>query len=201
MERNSIQCLGKLRAMNNERDRYVLYDNGDAWDHKNLIKNPDNIRKEHGAFIYRYEMCNVGNIRKMKIMFPQLNCYQVKDSSKVELTKTGKPKIKNEFSSEDKFKFCVDEYGPLTEEQTFLKLYEQDVVRQQQQQFDENSWFGGKYRLYVDNPPSWNPKCNSYVYNFKGRVTEASIKNFQLIPKGHRKVANEKAQGRQEYLL
>ena len=36
--------------------------------------------------------------------------------------------------------------------------------------------------MFIDNPPSWNAKCNSYVYNFKGRVTEASIKNFQLVP-------------------
>lgn len=37
------------------------------------------------------------------------------------------------------------------------------------------------YRVFVDNPPTWNAKCNSYVYNFKGRVQEASIKNMQLI--------------------
>ena len=34
----------------------------------------------------------------------------------------------------------------------------------------------------MDNPPQWNPKSNTYVYDFKGRVTEPSIKNFQLIP-------------------
>jgi hypothetical protein len=39
-----------------------------------------------------------------------------------------------------------------------------------------------KYKTFVDNPPQWNPKTNTYVYDFKGRVTEPSIKNFQLIP-------------------
>ena len=38
------------------------------------------------------------------------------------------------------------------------------------------------YKLFTDNPPTWNPKTNTYVYDFKGRVTEPSIKNFQLIP-------------------
>ncbi|KAM8927756.1 tubby protein homolog [Pelodytes ibericus] len=29
--------------------------------------------------------------------------------------------------------------------------------------------------------PSWNEKTNSYVLNFHGRVTQASVKNFQII--------------------
>lgn len=36
--------------------------------------------------------------------------------------------------------------------------------------------------MFIDNPPKWNPKTNKYVNNFSGRVTEASIKNFQLVP-------------------
>lgn len=57
--------------------------------------------------------------------------------------------------------------------------------------------------MFVDNPPSWNPKCNSYVYNFRGRVTEASIKNFQLIPLGFQKdpAGGYGPGGRQDYLL
>jgi hypothetical protein len=37
-------------------------------------------------------------------------------------------------------------------------------------------------KYFIDNPPKWNPKTNKYVNNFSGRVKEASIKNFQLIP-------------------
>lgn len=46
------------------------------------------------------------------------------------------------------------------------------------------------YQVFVDNPPAWNPKTNTYVYDFKGRVTQPSIKNFQLIPEldGRRQV-------------
>ena len=37
---------------------------------------------------------------------------------------------------------------------------------------------GPGYKQFIDNPPLWNPKTSKYVYDFKGRVTEASIKNF-----------------------
>lgn len=37
-------------------------------------------------------------------------------------------------------------------------------------------------RQFQDNAPQWNPKTNTYVYDFKGRVTQPSIKNFQMIP-------------------
>lgn len=39
-----------------------------------------------------------------------------------------------------------------------------------------------RFKVFVDNPPTWNAKSNTYVYDFKGRVLEPSIKNFQLIP-------------------
>lgn len=33
----------------------------------------------------------------------------------------------------------------------------------------------------VNKSPSWNEQTQSYVLNFHGRVTQASIKNFQII--------------------
>lgn len=32
--------------------------------------------------------------------------------------------------------------------------------------------------VFVDNPPKWNSRTKAYHYDFKGRVTEASVKNF-----------------------
>ncbi len=62
--------MGKLRA-NSEGDKYVLYDNGENYSkvHQYTL---DKIRNEHGSFVYRYEPCNVGNIRKMIIILPVL---------------------------------------------------------------------------------------------------------------------------------
>lgn len=64
-------CIGKLRA-NKDGDKYVLYDNGENLDKVNEMP-LDKIRVEHGAFFFRYEPCNVGNIRKMIIMLPALD--------------------------------------------------------------------------------------------------------------------------------
>ena len=80
IERESDNCLGKLRATTNENDKFVLYDNGE----NPTLKGAQfkNLRKEHGAFIYRYEPCNVGNIRKMIIIFPAITCININPNKK-----------------------------------------------------------------------------------------------------------------------
>jgi predicted helicase len=35
--------------------------------------------------------------------------------------------------------------------------------------------------LIRNKSPQWNDETQSYVLNFHGRVTKASVKNFQLI--------------------
>jgi tubby-related protein 1 len=35
--------------------------------------------------------------------------------------------------------------------------------------------------------PIWNEETQSYVLNFHGRVTQASVKNFQIVHKNDRK--------------
>lgn len=35
--------------------------------------------------------------------------------------------------------------------------------------------------------PVWNEETQSYVLNFHGRVTQASVKNFQIIHENDRK--------------
>ena len=58
--------------------------------------------------------------------------------------------------------------------------------------FQRESVRNYNYQVFVDNPPAWNPsktlillfllilklETNTYVYDFKGRVTQPSIKNF-----------------------
>lgn len=79
-------------------------------------------------------------------------------------------KYGREIPDNSKYHYNFVDWRPLNENETML-----------------NSYLAGrgknsKYRTFVDNPPQWNPKTNTYVYDFKGRVTEPSIKNFQLIP-------------------
>lgn len=35
--------------------------------------------------------------------------------------------------------------------------------------------------IMFNKPPRWNEELNAYCLNFNGRVTEASVKNFQLV--------------------
>ncbi len=69
-ERKNDLCLGKLRA-NVDSDEYVLYDNGENYT-KVPKTEPHRIRNEHGVYLYRYEPCYIGNIRKMVTIIPAL---------------------------------------------------------------------------------------------------------------------------------
>lgn len=40
---------------------------------------------------------------------------------------------------------------------------------------------GGKQVIMHNKPPKWNEQLNAYCLNFRGRVTQASVKNFQLV--------------------
>ena len=37
------------------------------------------------------------------------------------------------------------------------------------------------WTLLLPEPPNWNDTVGAYVLNFNGRVTMASVKNFQLV--------------------
>ena len=69
-ERKNDLCLGKLRA-NVDSDEYVLYDNGESYT-KVPKHEPHKMRNEHGVYLYRYEPCYIGNIRKMVTVIPTL---------------------------------------------------------------------------------------------------------------------------------
>lgn len=45
----------------------------------------------------------------------------------------------------------------------------------------------GDLTLIRNKAPQWNDDTQSYVLNFGGRVTKASVKNFQLIDEANRK--------------
>ena len=68
--RDSNVCVGKLRA-NPENDKFTLYDNGENYSKLTSFQ-MSQLRTEHGYFMYRYEPCNVGNIRKMVIVIPMV---------------------------------------------------------------------------------------------------------------------------------
>ena len=44
--------------------------------------------------------------------------------------------------------------------------------------------------------PVWNDDTQSYVLNFHGRVTQASVKNFQIVHENDRKSQEERCSDR-----
>jgi len=72
-DRDDEECLGKLRGLGGN-DKFTLYDNGENYSKLNSYS-MSQLRSEHGTFLFRYEPCNVGNIRKMLVLLP--NVYPV----------------------------------------------------------------------------------------------------------------------------
>lgn len=69
--RESNATVGKLRALETN-EKFILYDAGENFSKKSTFK-MSQLRTEHGYFSYRYEPCNVGNIRKMVIVMPRVD--------------------------------------------------------------------------------------------------------------------------------
>ena len=54
-----------------EHHKYILYDNGESYTNQKN-HNEENLRVEHAAFLFSYVPCNVGNIRKVTVLLPQI---------------------------------------------------------------------------------------------------------------------------------
>ena len=97
--------LGKLRATDKARAEFVLYDGGDSYTQPNC--DYSNLRREYGAFTYKYEPCNIGNIRKMTVVFPPV-------------MSVSQPKKDN-----DLFKFS--DFRPTNASETLLFMHQHNV--------------------------------------------------------------------------
>jgi tubby-related protein 1 len=57
-------------------------------------------------------------------------------------------------------------------------------------------------QFLINKPPRWNEQIGAYVLNFNGRVTMASVKNFQLVdPDEQNSVVLQVVTVREAYLL
>ena len=134
-------CLGKLRA-NPEGDQYVLYDNGENYTKIGKYPN-DQIRNEYGVFMFKYEPCNIGNIRKMVTILPQLIYTAIHDQNNPDLSLAyGRDQ------NGHLVRMIQREWKPMQEKETLFETFQRDGVR------------NANYQLFVDNPPAWNPSKN-----------------------------------------
>jgi hypothetical protein len=69
-KRSSGNCIGKLRSIDNKKNKFMLYDNGENFSAKNIQFR--DLRTEHGIFTFRYDPSYDGNIRKMYIVLPAI---------------------------------------------------------------------------------------------------------------------------------
>ncbi len=46
---------------------------------------------------------------------------------------------------------------------------------------DRHKGRAGKIVVMQNKPPKWSEQLKTYCLNFRGRVTQASVKNFQLV--------------------
>ena len=65
--------VGKLRSEEGVKNKFVLYNDGENYNQYRSKYN--NLRIEHGTFIFKYVPCNVGNIRKIFALFPTIMKY------------------------------------------------------------------------------------------------------------------------------
>ena len=90
-----------------------------------------------------------------------------------------KSPLRTEQDENAQYEFKTDDYQPEHEAHSLYKLHEFNMMRTNSLTAETSTtWYNDKFRTFTDKPPTWNPKCNAYVYNFKGRVSQASIKNF-----------------------
>jgi len=112
----------------------------------------------------------------MKILVPQLLCNKV-DESQNRNDLNGAPKSAQEQDENAQYDFKAEDFQPQHESHSLHKLHEFNMMKSNDHP-ESATWYNEKYRTFTDKPPTWNPKCNAYVYNFRGRVSQASIKNF-----------------------
>ena len=183
--RGSEAAIGKLRALESN-EKFILYDNGENYSKLPTFK-MSQLRTEHGYFTYKYEPCNVGNIRKMVIVLPRIQpVLSQEDNEKYSLIKD-KPETLYQFANKyPNMKFNSATWRPIRKAEQIQEIFTREGHK------------NDNLQVFVDNPPQWNPskstiiittiiltiflETNTYVYDFKGRVTLPSIKNFQLVP-------------------
>ena len=72
-------------------------------------------------------------------------------------------------------------WRPMKENESILEKYKRIAADHQQQGNTDQLPSTSEYLLLTNKTPKWNDQLGAYVLNFNGRVTAASVKNFQLI--------------------
>eukprot|EP00457_Paulinella_chromatophora_P009024 gb/GEZN01009075.1/.p1 GENE.gb/GEZN01009075.1/~~gb/GEZN01009075.1/.p1 ORF type:complete len:411 (-),score=50.95 gb/GEZN01009075.1/:129-1316(-) len=158
-----IMFLGKLRG-NLKGTEYMIWEGdvtkgGDEGDHLSYDKEDHMLKNEIGCAIYAQQakLSFLSKVpRKMTLILPRRDV------------------------------------GPDGKEKTYEHKEKHSVLAQEYRKVQVGeSKSGGKLQaqnaplILVNKEPIFNTQVNAYVLDFKGRVSEASVKNFQLVDRNN----------------
>lgn len=162
----SRRYLGKVRS-NFVGTEFMVYDDGENPEHYRG-GDEEQIRKELGAITYASNVLGSRGPRKMRVCVPMIDektkhPIVFRPASKTEslLTKARE--------GDDRCFFLINKVRSLVVVLIGVACSHVPLIETQ--------------------PPRWNETVRAYVLNFNGRVTHASVKNFQLVhPDDHDRV-------------
>ncbi len=153
LARQSGNYFGKLRS-NFIGTEFVIFDKGSKPQDNNTKSIQPNVRSELGGVLYQYNILGTRGPRKMTVVIPSLDQRNRRKSFMPD---------KGEQSIMDAFK---EAHGDGTESGGAA---------------DNGCRSTEDMIVYQNKSPAWNEQLGAFCLNFNGRVTEASVKNFQLV--------------------
>lgn len=175
IDKHDSSYLGKLRG-NFVGTEFIVYDDGasakDAHNSALYYEREIAIRKELGAVFYKSNILGSRGPRKMNILLPQID------------PDTGIPEV---WKPETDTDGLVASYKARKENQEVQEEADDrtDQSRKSGEGSEQSSDAVVDGVVHMRNKePKWNEAVNAYVLNFNGRVTMASVKNFQLVQVG-----------------
>ena len=68
--RGNDLIIGKLKNAEKKKNKFILFDDGEKFN--DMKSSYQDLRVEHGAFIFTYIPSNVGNIRQITVILPKV---------------------------------------------------------------------------------------------------------------------------------
>lgn len=172
--------LGKLKS-NFVGTEFLIYDSGCS--PKDIVPIPpacfetknSSLRKELGVILYAKNILGSRGPRKMQVCLPKVIDKNLQD---------------DQIQHHDMVYGSSNKMGML---ETFKEQLDQHSNLSHKSTSKRNS-----YHLYSlgNKSPRWSDQVGAYVLNFNGRVTKASVKNFQLVHTEQCSSINEKSSKR-----
>ena len=189
--------MGKLRS-NALGTKFIAYDEGVAPDSIQGLKNSNSIRQEMAMIMYEPNILGLNGPRKMKIVCPgmyddksRVVCRPLYENETLEsmyssMVKNNESLLENQTNNQELLSKTSSSKAKKSESST--QNFKKGHQNQNQKKRHNSNNFVSERSNYKEmlvelcnKKPVWSNENNSFVLNFHGRVTMASVKNFQII--------------------